>query len=85
MLTGLGAHIAYVAGAGKEIAEPKYNNTLTYTVSHISMSYCMYIKCVLVEGDGHDPVCGEESLLHPVAVMHVDVDIQHARVMLEEL
>ena len=49
------------------------------------MSYCMYIKCVLVEGDGHDPVRGEERLLHPVAVMDVDVDIQHTRVMLEEL
>ena len=28
MLTGLGVHIAYVACAGKEVAEPKYNNTL---------------------------------------------------------
>ena len=45
----------------------------------------MYIKCVLVEGDGHDPVGGEERLLHPVAVVDVDVDVQHARMMLEEL
>eukprot|EP00850_Spirogloea_muscicola_P008017 SM000042S15284 [mRNA] locus=s42:174238:177192:+ [translate_table: standard] len=39
----------------------------------------------LVEGDGHDAVGGVEGLLHAVAVVDVDVDVQHALVVLEEL
>jgi hypothetical protein len=27
--------------------------------------------------DGHDSVCGEEGLLHAVAMVHIDVQIQH--------
>lgn len=34
------------------------------------------ILSVLVEGDGHDAVCGVESLLHAVAVMDVNVDVE---------
>ena len=40
---------------------------------------------VFVEGEGHDAVGGPESLLDAVAVVHVDVDVQHARVVAEEL
>lgn len=31
-----------------------------------------------MEGYGHDPVGGVESLLYPVAVMDVDVNIQNS-------
>lgn len=33
---------------------------------------------ILVEGDGHDSVGGVEGLLHAVAVVDVDVHVQHA-------
>eukprot|EP00955_Chlamydomonas_euryale_P022056 232934-Chlamydomonas_euryale.AAC.1 len=36
---------------------------------------------VLVEGDRHDAVAQVEGLLDAVAVMDVNVDIQHARVV----
>lgn len=36
---------------------------------------------VLVKGDGHDSVCGVEGLLHAVAVVNVDVDVQHPLVV----
>ena len=39
----------------------------------------------LVEGDGHHAVGGVESLLDAVAVVDVDVDIQHALMHLEQL
>ena len=29
-----------------------------------------------MEGDGHDSICGVESLLDPVAVVNVDVDVE---------
>ena len=32
-----------------------------------------------VEGDGHDAVGRVEGFFHAVAVMDVDVDVQHAR------
>jgi hypothetical protein len=35
---------------------------------------------ILVEGHRHDAVCGVESLLHPVAVVDVDVHIQHTAI-----
>ena len=49
MLTGLGAHIAYVAGAGKEVAEPKKSHTLIYACVSICRISCknvihMYIS-----------------------------------------
>ena len=40
---------------------------------------------VLVEGDGHDAVGGVEGLLHAVPVVHVNVNVQHAPVVLEQL
>jgi len=43
------------------------------------------ILVVLVEGKGHDAVGGEEGLLDAVAVVHVDVDVEHARVVAQEL
>ena len=39
----------------------------------------------LVEGDAHDAVRRVEGLLHAVAVVDVDVDVQHARVVLQQL
>ena len=39
----------------------------------------------LVEGDGHHAVGGVEGLLDAVAVVDVDVDVQHALVVLEQL
>ena len=44
-----------------------------------------YLVSVLVEGDRHDSVCEVECLLHSVAVVDVDVDVQHSGVNLEEL
>ena len=38
---------------------------------------------VLVEGDGHDPVCEVEGLLHAVPVVDVDIDVQHPGVVLQ--
>ncbi len=43
------------------------------------------VRLVLVERDGHDAVGGEEGLLDAVAVMHVNVDVQHARVDAQQL
>jgi hypothetical protein len=39
----------------------------------------------LVQRTGQHPVRGEEGLLHPVPVVHVDVDVQHPLVLLQEL
>ena len=38
-----------------------------------------------MEGEGHHSVCGPEGLLDAVAVVHVDVDVQHAGVVAQEL
>ena len=40
---------------------------------------------VLVEGDGHHAVGGVEGLLDAVAVVDVDVDVQHPLMLLEQL
>lgn len=40
---------------------------------------------VLVERHGHDSVRNVERLLHAVTVVHVNVNVQHARVVLEQL
>ena len=40
---------------------------------------------VFVEGERHDAVGGPEGLLDAVAVVDVDVDVEHARVVQEEL
>lgn len=44
-----------------------------------------YFSIVFVEGDAHDPVGAPERLFDSIAMMHVDVDIEHARVVAEEL
>mmetsp|Transcript_19563 Transcript_19563/g.49742 ORF Transcript_19563/g.49742 Transcript_19563/m.49742 type:complete len:489 (-) Transcript_19563:155-1621(-) len=43
------------------------------------------VVAVLVEGHGHDAVAHVERLLHAVAMVHVDVDVQHARVVAQQL
>ena len=43
------------------------------------------VLAVLVEGDGHDAVGGVEGLLDAVSVVDVDVDVEDALVVLEEL
>ena len=40
---------------------------------------------VFVEGESHNPVGGEEGLLNAVAVVHVDVNVQHTWVVPEQL
>jgi len=40
---------------------------------------------VLVEGDRHDAVGGEEGFFYAVAVVHVDVDVEDPGVAAEEL
>lgn len=40
---------------------------------------------VLMEGHGHHPIRGVEGLLDAVAVVHVDVHVQHALVVLQQL
>lgn len=40
---------------------------------------------VLMERQSHNPVRRVERLLHPVAVVNVNVDIQYARMVLEKL
>ncbi|KAI4136886.1 MAG: hypothetical protein LQ340_008112, partial [Diploschistes diacapsis] len=44
-----------------------------------------FLRVVLVKGERHDPVRRPEGLLDPVAVVHVDVDVQHARVRVQQL
>ena len=43
------------------------------------------VVAVLVEADGHDAVRQVKGLLHAVAVMHVNVQVQDPGVILEEL
>lgn len=38
-----------------------------------------------VERGGHDTVCRVECLLHTVAVVDIDVNVQHTRVNAQEL
>ena len=33
---------------------------------------------ILVKANRHHPVCGVECFFNPVAVVHIDVDIQYA-------
>jgi len=40
---------------------------------------------VLVEGDGHDPVSEEERILHSIPVVHINVNVQHSRVISQQL
>lgn len=35
--------------------------------------------------DGHDPIGEIKRFLHSITMMNIDVDIQHARVILQEL
>lgn len=42
------------------------------------------LVAVLVEADGHHPVGEVESFLHAVAMVHVDVDVKHARMMFQQ-
>ena len=37
---------------------------------------------VFVERHGHDLICSHECLLHSIAVVDVDVDVEHSRVVL---
>lgn len=39
------------------------------------------IFAVLMEADSHNPVSGVERFLHPITMMYVDVDVQHAVVI----
>ena len=41
------------------------------------------ILSVLVEGHRHDSVCGVEGLLYPVAMVNVNVNVQHPLVVPE--
>ena len=43
------------------------------------------VLVVFVEGEGHDAVGGPEGLLDPVAVVDIDVDVEYAGVVEEEL
>lgn len=43
------------------------------------------VRGVFVEGTGHDTVCTIESLLDTVAVMNIDVDIEHSRIAAQNL
>jgi len=52
------------------------------------MCVCVCVRSrarYLVKGDGHDAVCGVEGILHAVAVVDINVDVQHAAVVLEHL
>lgn len=53
----------------------------TRAETHPEVSSSWEVLAVLVEGDGHDPVGGVESLLHAVTVVNVDVDVQHPLVV----
>ena len=46
--------------------------------THPEIASAGEVLSVLVEGDGHDSVGCVESLLHAVAVVDVDVDVQNA-------
>ena len=52
--------------------------------THSEISGAGEVLSVLVEGDGHHAVGGVEGLLHAVAVVDVDVDVQHPLVVLEQ-
>ena len=49
---------------------------MVYT--HSEISGAGEVLAVLVEGDGHDPVGGVEGLFDAIAVVNVDIDVQHA-------
>jgi hypothetical protein len=40
---------------------------------------------ILVETDTHDPICGIESLLHPIPMMHIDIDVEDSLVISQQL
>lgn len=42
------------------------------------------IIAILVEADRHDSVSQEECFFDTIAMMHIDIDINHARVVLEQ-
>ena len=54
-------------------------------VTHSKVSGAGEVLSVLVEGHGHDAVGGVEGLLDAVAVVDVDVDVEHPLVVLEQL
>jgi len=39
------------------------------------------VVAIFVEGDGHDSICEIERLLYTVAMVNVDVQVQHAWVV----
>ena len=39
------------------------------------------VVAIFMEGDGHDAVSEVERLLDTIAVVNVDVDVQHTRVV----
>lgn len=39
------------------------------------------LVAILVKGHGHDTVCGEESLLHAITVVNVDIYVQNPGVV----
>jgi hypothetical protein len=39
------------------------------------------MAAVLVERDGHDPVCGIEGLFHPITMVDVDINVEDTRVV----
>lgn len=43
------------------------------------------VLSVLVEGDGHDPIGRVKGLLHPVPVVNVNVNVQDARMIFQQL
>ena len=43
------------------------------------------VLAVLVEGDGHDTVGAVESFFNAVAVVNVNVDVEHSRVEAKKL
>lgn len=42
------------------------------------------VLAVLVEGDSHDSVCGIECLLHTIAVMDINIDVENALLVSQE-
>mmetsp|Transcript_21402 Transcript_21402/g.36494 ORF Transcript_21402/g.36494 Transcript_21402/m.36494 type:complete len:229 (-) Transcript_21402:576-1262(-) len=53
-------------------------------VSDVSTAWEKIVP-MLVEGNRHHSICGEEGLLHPVPMVHININVEHSVVILEKL
>lgn len=52
--------------------------------SHLDVTSSREKFSVFVERARHDPICGVECLFNAVTVVHVNVDVEHTRVISQQ-